>query len=575
MSSINSGPLSFDALGTIFGITKPIKASDILLKKPGATKPYRLSDMYGVSNGAKSRYIAFSQVSPIPIGSYNSAWNDVTWVSSLNLFVVVSQTSAGNANKDAILTSPDGVTWTRRNMPFASNNDLMNRIESYSTRIFTSGNISNRTYTSTDGTTYTNQTNVASQQGCLAYSPTLNMWIVCGFNVVYYTTNNGTSWSNVAVTINPANCLWSSGAGAFFIFPRGQNFILKSTNGTTWTTISSVLNSAYSYYAIGYSSTLNTIMAIADSVSLVYTSTDNGVTWNAVLSGGTNELLFYSGGTCSLYWSSDLYCWIVTGVSGTCISETGVYWSRIHSSASVPSNPTIGIDYSSSLDKFIVAKSNIYISDSAKCGSIAFNTDNYITFADSTDFQFGTNAFTFEWFHKQTSNTNTQRIISYGTMFIIQITSANNLEVILNNVTVYSQTLPSYTLSTWYHFAVTRSSSVLRVFFDGTQLGSNVSNSTNITSSGTVLCIGNESTPVSNSSFIGKITNIHIMKTYAKYTSNFTKPTREIQYLFPNVGNSVLFLPCTTTRFLTDVTTYNKTATNNNCTSSTDSPFSV
>ncbi len=49
--AINSGPLSFSALGTLFSISNPISASAILANKTGSTKPYKLSDIYGVAPG--------------------------------------------------------------------------------------------------------------------------------------------------------------------------------------------------------------------------------------------------------------------------------------------------------------------------------------------------------------------------------------------------------------------------------------------------------------------------------------------------------------------------------------------
>jgi len=77
-------------------------------------------------------------------------------------------------------------------------------------------------------------------------------------------------------------------------------------------------------------------------------------------------------------------------------------------------------------------------------------------------------------------------------------------------------------LGQWYHIAVSRASGTTKMFKNGTQVGSNYSDTNNYTSS--TLEIGQRSTSNGNP-FDGWITNVRIVLGTALYTSNFTSPT--------------------------------------------------
>jgi hypothetical protein len=78
----------------------------------------------------------------------------------------------------------------------------------------------------------------------------------------------------------------------------------------------------------------------------------------------------------------------------------------------------------------------------------------------------------------------------------------------------------TFTQGTWVHIAVTRSGTSLRIFVNGTQLSSTVTNSTNwgaITRIGAIDSGGSQN-------FLGYIDDLRITK-FARYTANFTAPT--------------------------------------------------
>ena len=80
-------------------------------------------------------------------------------------------------------------------------------------------------------------------------------------------------------------------------------------------------------------------------------------------------------------------------------------------------------------------------------------------------------------------------------------------------------------LNTWVHWTIVRQSNVTKIYKDGIQLGSQITDNNNITNTSTALTIGNETTKSTGASFVGYLTNFRWVKGLAVYTGNFTKPT--------------------------------------------------
>ena len=78
---------------------------------------------------------------------------------------------------------------------------------------------------------------------------------------------------------------------------------------------------------------------------------------------------------------------------------------------------------------------------------------------------------------------------------------------------------------TWYHIAVTRTSGSLRVFIDGTQIGSTQSATQDITGTGgnSYLYIGSSPTP--GDFFVGSLDEIRFSNGVSRWSANFTPPT--------------------------------------------------
>lgn len=141
---------------------------------------------------------------------------------------------------------------------------------------------------------------------------------------------------------------------------------------------------------------------------------------------------------------------------------------------------------------------------------------------------FGTGNFTIEWFQYRTDNNSFARAIWYATSSTLHWGVSfegtfyfwNTGPVALAN----STQLGTYK-NTWTHFAVVRSSGVLRLYKNGTQVGSNVNNTSNMTTTTGTLHIGGKAYGgLTSEQFGGSITGVRICNV-AVYTGNFTAPT--------------------------------------------------
>jgi hypothetical protein len=133
----------------------------------------------------------------------------------------------------------------------------------------------------------------------------------------------------------------------------------------------------------------------------------------------------------------------------------------------------------------------------------------------------GTVDFTVEiWFYLTSTSAVLQRIIgSFGGYIGIKPTtnylvfSSNGSDAIINSVAT--------TLNTWTHVAISRNSSITKMFVNGVQVGLNYSDSISYIDLVTVAA----NYPLGTEPFFGYIDDVRITKGIARYTSNFTPPT--------------------------------------------------
>jgi hypothetical protein len=159
--------------------------------------------------------------------------------------------------------------------------------------------------------------------------------------------------------------------------------------------------------------------------------------------------------------------------------------------------------------------------------SFISSVNSFIDTPASSDWAVGTGDFTIEWFQYQTTTTGFQRA------FTVDDFNSIDIGVSVESATFYYWANSSFrysssgatTANVWIHWAVVRQSGVTKVYKNGTQLGSQITDSNNINNTIDELTIGNENTPTTLSAFVGYITNFRWVKGLAVYTGNFTTPT--------------------------------------------------
>jgi hypothetical protein len=158
--------------------------------------------------------------------------------------------------------------------------------------------------------------------------------------------------------------------------------------------------------------------------------------------------------------------------------------------------------------------------------SIAFDgTGDYLVAPSSAIYALGAGDFTIEaWVY--TTSSATQRIVSLGTGNngeLLLVNSGSNvwLDWFDGTVDIGSNTT-FVTQNAWVHVAVTRSSSTVRVFINGTVSGTPTISTR---SYGTVATyIGTYGGSLNIQNFIGYIDDLRITRGLARYTANFTPP---------------------------------------------------
>ena len=108
----------------------------------------------------------------------------------------------------------------------------------------------------------------------------------------------------------------------------------------------------------------------------------------------------------------------------------------------------------------------------------------------------------------------------------IYITSSN--EFILrpySGTTDYGMTSSAQSLNTWHHLAITRSGNSFKGFVNGTQVGTTQTISGALNDA-TNCQIGLWTYASNNYYYTGYVENLQIIQGVAKYTSNFTPPTK-------------------------------------------------
>ena len=160
-------------------------------------------------------------------------------------------------------------------------------------------------------------------------------------------------------------------------------------------------------------------------------------------------------------------------------------------------------------------------------------TGNYLTTATSASgFSFGTGDFTVEFWINSNQTTRCDPVgqdTSYSASgwwgFVFNRSSNNEMEWFENTNPRISATSVTWNNGQWNHVAVTRSGSSVKMFLNGTQVGSTYTTSFTYGASSVGVIAGVLSDDKTSGPLTGYLSNVRIVKGTALYTGTFTPST--------------------------------------------------
>lgn len=158
-----------------------------------------------------------------------------------------------------------------------------------------------------------------------------------------------------------------------------------------------------------------------------------------------------------------------------------------------------------------------------------FDGTSYVRVEDSPDWDFGTGDFTIEGWFMWTSVPSNAFLFSRGTSAQNELNlqfASNAFYFYIQGVTVFSAYAFTPALNNWYHIAISRSGTSVKLFVNGLQVGATATNSTSASSSSQI-AIGSGHYDLNfNGTFFGWIKEIRYSNS-ARYTATFTPSTTQ------------------------------------------------
>jgi Concanavalin A-like lectin/glucanases superfamily len=257
------------------------------------------------------------------------------------------------------------------------------------------------------------------------------------------------------------------------------------------------------------------------------TYTSNKVSTSAIYSAGFDEVSIHGGNVAKRETNAGQVL-----VSGYFDEVTGISSGTFIGSTASTTAPTLGGNtaVSSGFSPFSIGNSYYIQQDNGTVGNNlpTGGVYNYITTSGQSGYAFGTGDFTLEWFEYQTYANTFPRRLWLGN----SPTWGFDIEV---GTTPYFWTptpngfgSSSVTSNVWTHWAIVRISGSVKLYKNGTQVGSALSISTNFSDSTSTLYIGGKPSGYISEQFVGYMTSIRICKGIGVYTGNFTVPTSSL-----------------------------------------------
>jgi hypothetical protein len=333
-----------------------------------------------------------------------------------------------------------------------------------------------------------------------------------------------------SLTINPDEITWNSP-------PSGNTYTVAPD-----TAISNVSLSATSAAGYGVQYTANTLPT-------GITLSGNTISGTPTVAGNTNTLLTATANT-SGRSATRIINWVVSVANDSS-------WPYVTTLISA-SNPSSTFVSDASTNNFYVTahgdtKPNSFNPYTSGYYSGYFDgSGDSLSYTGGSSIAFGTSDFTIElWAYMTNTGTfsaflrpdDTGTFPEFGYDW-----STTQLKFDARDAAIAAVTTTAVVANAWNHIAVSRSGTSLKLFVNGVQVGSTITNSTNFgTTNGTIRIGGSGFS--SSHSVNGYISNFRVVKGTAVYTSNFTPSTTPLTA----IANTSL-LTCQSNRFIDNST---------------------
>lgn len=271
----------------------------------------------------------------------------ITWSTSLSKFIVVGH---GQWGRPTILTSSDGVTWTKQTVSAGSNVWTLRNV-TCSSNLCVAVGISGAILTSTDGTTWiTRSSGTQNEISNVVWGGSKFVAIGGSNGAVGFTSSDGITWTQQPAIPYSGMLFGLAWSGSRFVMTGWGGTILSSSDGVSWTSQTS--GTTNGLWGVTWSG--NQFVAVGGNGTIL-TSPD-GLTWTSRTSGTTAILN-------SVVWSQPLSRFVVTGgtsASGTTLTSAGSF--TVNTAPNAPTGVTA-----------TAGNGQIIISWSAVSGATSYN----------------------------------------------------------------------------------------------------------------------------------------------------------------------------------------------------------
>jgi len=168
----------------------------------------------------------------------------------------------------------------------------------------------------------------------------------------------------------------------------------------------------------------------------------------------------------------------------------------------------------------------------SQCGYFD-GSEDYLSIPDSEDFEFGSGAFTIDFWAYPTTSTGNHVVITKDNTgsfspYVVSVYDGSWKLFLSSNCSDWDMpsnyVFGSVDVNQWQHIAVVRDGTTIMFFKNGVKYGSTITTSASLCNNTELLRIGKMNYTVTPTSYAGYLDEIRVSKGVARWTSNFTPP---------------------------------------------------